>query len=80
MVVAGLAIAFAELTDKGQDQVLFSGQESLGPLVTGADDWSLSALALVIGFKGLAYALSLSSFRGGPTFPAMFLGGGLDGR
>jgi H+/Cl- antiporter ClcA len=74
MLVAGLAIAFAELTDKGQDQVLFSGQEFLGPLVTGADDWSLSALALVIGFKGIAYALSLSSFRGGPTFPAMFLG------
>jgi H+/Cl- antiporter ClcA len=74
MVVAGLAIAFAELTDKGEDQVLFSGQDALGSLVTGADDWSLSALALVIGFKGLAYALSLSSFRGGPTFPALFLG------
>jgi H+/Cl- antiporter ClcA len=28
----------------------------------------------VIGFKGLAYALSLASFRGGPVFPAMFLG------
>jgi H+/Cl- antiporter ClcA len=24
--------------------------------------------------KGLAYALTLSSFRGGPVFPAMFLG------
>ena len=33
-------------------------------------------------FKGLAYSLSLGSFRGGPTFPAMFLGaaGGHDGR
>jgi H+/Cl- antiporter ClcA len=29
--------------------------------------------------KGLAYAVSLSSFRGGPVFPAMFIGaaGGL---
>ena len=25
-------------------------------------------------FKGLAYGLSIGSFRGGPTFPAMFLG------
>jgi hypothetical protein len=24
--------------------------------------------------KGLAYAISLGSFRGGPTFPALFLG------
>ena len=24
--------------------------------------------------KGIAYAIALSSFRGGPTFPAMFLG------
>ena len=30
-------------------------------------------------FKGLAYGVSLGSFRGGPVFPAMFLGaaGGL---
>jgi len=25
-------------------------------------------------FKGIAYSLSLGSFRGGPTFPALFLG------
>ena len=25
-------------------------------------------------FKGLAYGLSLGSYRGGPTFPALFLG------
>lgn len=25
-------------------------------------------------FKGLAWAISLAGFRGGPTFPAMFLG------
>ena len=28
----------------------------------------------MIVFKGLAYALSLGSFRGGPVFPALFLG------
>jgi H+/Cl- antiporter ClcA len=74
IAVAGLAIAFAETTDKGVDQVLFSGQDALGPLVTNAGSWSLSALTLLIVFKGVAYAISLGGFRGGPTFPAMFLG------
>jgi hypothetical protein len=59
--------------------VLFSGQSAIGPLVADPVAWSLSALALVIAFKGLAYGVSLGTFRGGPTFPAMFLGaaGGL---
>jgi H+/Cl- antiporter ClcA len=79
MVVAGLAIAFSQTTDKGVDQVLFSGQNALGPLVADPGAWSVSALILVIAFKGLAYGISLGTFRGGPTFPAMFLGaaGGL---
>lgn len=79
LAVAGLAIAFSQATDKGVEQVLFSGQDALGPLVTGAGTWSLSALALLIVFKGLAWGISLGSFRGGPTFPAIFLGaaGGL---
>jgi hypothetical protein len=34
----------------------------------------VSALALLMVFKGLGYALSLGAFRGGPTFPAIFLG------
>ncbi len=74
LIVAGLAIAFTETTDKGLDQVLFSGQDALGPLTADAASWSLSALTLLIVFKGLAYGLSIGSFRGGPTFPAMFLG------
>ena len=74
LAVAGLAIAFTETTDKGVDQVLFSGQTALGPLTAHAASWSLGALTLLIVFKGLAYAISLGSFRGGPTFPAMFLG------
>ena len=74
LVVAGLAIGFAESTDKGVNQVLFSGQDALGPLVTDAGTWSLSALALLVAFKGLAWTISLGGFRGGPTFPALFLG------
>ena len=73
MLVAGLGIAFSQTTDHGVDQALFSGQDALGPLVANPGAWSLSALALLIAFKGLAYGVSLGTFRGGPTFPAMFL-------
>ena len=79
LVIALLAIAFAELTDKGVDQVLFSGQSALPGLVANASSWSTGALALLLLAKGLAWAVSLGSFRGGPTFPGLFLGaaGGL---
>ena len=76
LLVSGLAIAFSQITGKGVEQVLFSGQEQLPHLVSSAQTWSLSALALLVVCKGLAYGLSLGSFRGGPTFPAMFLGCG----
>lgn len=74
LTISGLAIAFSEATDKGVDEVLFSGQEALPGLIAGADSWSLGALALLIAFKGLAYSISLAGFRGGPVFPALFLG------
>jgi len=35
--------------------------------------WSISALLLLLLFKGLAWGISLGSFRGGPTFPALFI-------
>ena len=73
LIIAGLAIAFHGATGKSVNEVLFSGQEALPGLLKHADTWSLGALALVIVFKGLAYMLSLASFRGGPVFPALFL-------
>jgi hypothetical protein len=74
LCVAALAIAFSELADKPQSDVLFSGQDQLPGLLSGAATWSLGALALLIVFKGVAWTISLASFRGGPTFPALFLG------
>ncbi len=68
------AIAFAELTDRGIDQVLFSGEDALAPLIQQADEWTVGALVVLVVCKGIAYAFSLSAFRGGPTFPAMFIG------
>jgi H+/Cl- antiporter ClcA len=74
LIVAGLAIAFHGTSGRSVNEVLFSGQEGLPGLVSGATSWSVSALLLLIAFKGIAYGLSLGTFRGGPTFPAVFLG------
>lgn len=74
LLVAGLAIAFGQITGESADLVLLSGQDSMGPIVDQATSLSVSTLALLILFKGLAYGLSLGSARGGPMFPAMFLG------
>jgi H+/Cl- antiporter ClcA len=74
LIVAGLAIAFHGATGKNVNEVLFSGQDALPGLVEQAGTWSVGALLLLILLKGIAYSLSLGSFRGGPTFPAIFLG------
>ena len=76
IAVAALAIVFSQATDKGVHQVLFSGQEALSPLVANPGGLvDRGAARCVIGCKALAYGLSLGSFRGGPVFPALFLGG-----
>jgi H+/Cl- antiporter ClcA len=75
LAVAGAAIAFEAATDHSVNDVLFSGEDALPGLVSGAGTWSVSALALVIAFKALAWSISLASFRGGPVFPSLFLGG-----
>ena len=74
LAVAGLAIAFAAGTGKGSSEVLFSGQSALGPFISQSASYTVGALLLLMVCKGLAYGASLSGFRGGPTFPAMFLG------
>ena len=74
LAVAGLAIAFADATGKSSSLVLFSGQSALGPFIANSASYSAGALLLLIACKGLAYGASLSGFRGGPTFPALFVG------
>ncbi|HEX6476400.1 MAG TPA: chloride channel protein, partial [Acidimicrobiales bacterium] len=54
--------------------VLFSGQSALPALLAHSATYSAGALVLLLACKGLAYGLSLSSFRGGPIFPSLFLG------
>lgn len=74
LAVAGLAIGYAKGTGKSSSDVLFSGQAALPPLVQHAATYTVGALLLLLACKGLAYAISLASFRGGPTFPALLLG------
>lgn len=74
LAIGGLAVLYAAVTGHGAGEVLFSGQDALGPLLKDPAAYGLGALLLLIACKGLAYAGALGAFRGGPTFPAMFLG------
>jgi H+/Cl- antiporter ClcA len=74
LAVGGLAIVFAETTVYEPTAVLFSGETAFSSLFASASTTSLAALALLLVFKGLAWSISMGSFRGGPTFPAIFLG------
>jgi H+/Cl- antiporter ClcA len=79
LVVAGLAIGFAQITGQPADVVLFSGESAFDSLFSQASTLSLATLSCLLIFKGAAWGLSMGSFRGGPTFPALFIGavGGL---
>jgi chloride channel protein, CIC family len=74
VVIGALAVLFGQATDHPATDVLFSGQTAMPEVLSEASSWSVGALLLLIACKGAAYALSLSSFRGGPVFPAIFLG------
>jgi len=74
LAVAGLAMIYVQLTGHGLSDVLFSGQDQLPGLVSASADYTVGALLLLIACKSLAFAGSLVAFRGGPTFPAIFLG------
>jgi H+/Cl- antiporter ClcA len=71
LAVGGLALVGEALGADSQD-VLFSGQASLGVVTSAA---SLSVVLVLLVTKSLAYAVSLGAgFRGGPIFPAIFVG------
>jgi H+/Cl- antiporter ClcA len=74
LVIGALAIVYAQGSGHDASDVLFSGQDALGPLIANSGDYTVAALVLLVACKGLAYGAALSGFRGGPVFPAMFLG------
>jgi H+/Cl- antiporter ClcA len=74
LAVGGLA-ELADLLGANSQDVLFSGQASV-PALVGQSSTKIVLVLLVA--KALAYAISLGcGFRGGPVFPAIFLGVGL---
>ena len=74
LTVGALALIADALGANSQD-VLFSGQASVPALVT---EDSTRIVVILLVAKGLAYAVCLGcGFRGGPIFPAIFLGIGL---
>ncbi|MFF3615348.1 chloride channel protein [Streptomyces sp. NPDC002580] len=78
-LVGVAALVYAEWTGEKASDVLYSGQDALGPLLAGQAGYTAGALVVLVVCKAAAYSLSLSAFRGGPVFPSMFLGaaGGL---
>ena len=73
LVVGLSATAFALMTERETTDILFSGQDALPSLIADASSWSLGALVALVACKAIAYSFSLSAFRGGPIFPAMFI-------
>jgi len=71
-LAVGLLAQLADVLGADSQDVLFSGQASL-PTIVAAD--STKVIAIVLAAKFLAYGVSLGcGFRGGPIFPACFLG------
>ncbi len=76
LVVGGLAVGMlaqtADWLGANSQDVLFSGQASVPGLVTSD---STKIVLILFAAKAIAYGVSLGSgFRGGPVFPAIFLG------
>ncbi|MDX6312638.1 MAG: hypothetical protein QOF44_2102 [Streptomyces sp.] len=69
--------AYALATSRSPQEVVLSGQALLADLAADPHAWPVSALILLLVFKGLAWSVSLGALRGGPVFPAVFLGSAL---
>ena len=77
-VVAGLsACVYTVTTGHSPVEVALSGQATLPTLATDPGAWSTGALVGLVLCKSVAYAVCLGTFRGGPVFPAIFLGAAL---
>lgn len=79
-MIIGLAVAlcassYSLMTGRNPFDVASSGTDTLKAITSDPTSWGVSALIALLVLKGLAYALSLGAFRGGPIFPSIMLGG-----
>ncbi|MGF1425586.1 chloride channel protein [Kitasatospora sp. LaBMicrA B282] len=72
--VGGCAALYALTTGRSSAEAALSGQATLAQLAATPHAWSVGALLALVAFKGSAWVLSMGSLRGGPIFPALFLG------
>jgi H+/Cl- antiporter ClcA len=71
-LAVGLLAELARLLGANSQDVLFSGQTAIPSLVVLT---SAATLLVLVVTKSIGYAVSLGSgFRGGPVFPAIFVG------
>jgi H+/Cl- antiporter ClcA len=71
-LVVGVVAVTADALGASSQDVLFSGQTSIPELL---EEPSARVLVVLLVAKPVAYAVSLGAgFRGGPAFPAIFLG------
>ncbi|MDK9498828.1 chloride channel protein [Streptomyces katrae] len=68
------AAVYALVTDRSPADVASSGQALMASLAGDPRAWGVGALVAVLLCKTVGYALCLGSMRGGPIFPALFLG------
>jgi H+/Cl- antiporter ClcA len=79
LLAGGLAVGVLAVVENGlggsSTEILFSGQSAIPDLVK---EGSAAILLSILVVKTIAYAISLGcGFRGGPIFPAVFLGIGV---
>ncbi|WP_369252008.1 chloride channel protein [Streptomyces sp. R41] len=72
---AGCIALYTVATGRSPSEVALSGETTLGQLAKDPHAWSVGALVAMMVFKAIGYSLCLGSLRGGPVFPALFLGG-----
>ncbi|MFH7595367.1 chloride channel protein [Streptomyces racemochromogenes] len=68
------AAVYALVTGRSPAEVASSGQAAMAGLVGDPHAWGAGVLVALLLCKTVAYALCLGSLRGGPIFPALFLG------
>jgi H+/Cl- antiporter ClcA len=79
-LLAGLAVGlcawiYSAASGQSPTMVLFSGQSNLPELAASGAALGVGTLLLLLVTKGIAYAVCMGSpFRGGPIFPALFVG------
>jgi H+/Cl- antiporter ClcA len=74
-LAVGLLAQLTEWLGGDWEETLFSGQSAVPELVA---EGSVEVVLLVLSTKAIAYAICLGcGFRGGPVFPAIFLGVGV---